>query len=214
MKRKFLSISVLFFISFSLIAQDSGQKNFGSIGFSYSSFWNFQDTRNQTLRYYGFAGGTYGHEDYIEKTFYTFGINYLKPLNSWLEYETGLEYSRKIGSLKTIFPFDDFIISKANSTLMSFPLTLRANFLRFFYVNGGVLMDLDFGGYNPQRYQSGIGYLLGIATKYDFKFGGSIFINPYFKKRSLISFSSNEDRLKVDEAGIRVGLNYKLDRIK
>jgi hypothetical protein len=214
MKKTFLSISLPFLISFSLFAQDSGQKNLGSIGFSYSSFGNIQDTRNETSRYYGYAGGTYGYDYYIEKMFYTIGINYLKPLNSWLEYETGLEYSRKTGSLKTVFPFDDIIMSKANSTLMSFPLTVRANFLRFFYGNVGVLMDLDLGGYNPSRYQSGIGYLFGVAAKYDFKFGGSIYINPYFKKRSLISFSSNEDRLKVDEAGIRVGLNYKLDKIR
>lgn len=210
MKRRLLSISVLFFISFSLHSQDSKQKNHSSIGISYN-FGVIQDSRTSNNARYA---GSYDQGYYNEKMFYTIGVSYLNPLNSWLDYETGLEYSRKIGSLKTVFPFDDFIISKANSTLLSLPLTLRANFLRFLYVNGGILMDLDLGGYTPSRYQSGVGYLFGLAAKYDFKFGGSIFINPYFKKRSLVPFSSNEDKLKVDEAGIRVGLNYNLNGIK
>ena len=210
MIHRLLSILLLFFISFSLYSQDSSsQKNSGSIGISYN-FGVIQDPRSQEDRYYG----SIVQDFYSEKTFYTIGFNYLKPLNSWLEYETGLEYSRKLGSLKTIFPFGDFVINKVNSTLLSFPLTLRANFLRFFYINGGALIDLDLGGYNPFRYQSGVGYLFGAAAKYDFKFGGSIFINPYYKNRSIISFSSNEDRLKVVEAGIRIGLNYNLNRNK
>jgi len=212
MKLRILSILLLFFISYSLHSKDSNQKNRGSIGISYN-FGVIQDARSQIVRYSG-SYGSYGNDYYIEKIFYTIGFNYIKPFNSWLEYETGLEYSRKIGTLKTVFPFDDFITNKANSTLLSFPLTLRANFLRFFYINAGGLMDLDLGGYKPSRYQSGIGYLFGIGAKYDFKFGGSIFINPYFKKRSLISFSSAEDRLKADEAGIKVGLNYTLNRNK
>ena len=205
MKRIFLSISVLFFISFSLVAQDSGQKNLGSIAFSYSSFWNNQETRNQH---------TWGGAGYVDENFYTIGIDYLRSLNAWLEYETGLEYSKQTFRVYPEFPSLGYSKYDIDLSLISVPVTIRANFLNYFFLNGGLLLDLDLNSSSQKRYQSGIGCLFGIATKYDFRFGGSVFINPYLKYHSLISFSSDAVRLKVNETGIRVGLAYNLNRIK
>lgn len=212
MKRRLIPFLFLLFIYISLHAQEPKQKRPGHFGLSFAGFaltqedWDISD-----VRYYG--GGTYDNGFYREKIFYTIGFNYLKPLSSWLDLETGLEYSRKLGEVKTVF-FGDAMIEKANATMASIPLTLRANFLRFFFVNGGLLTDLDLGGYEHKsyesiRYQSGIGPVVGLGVKYDFKSGGQIFINPYFKRRAYISFSENEDRLKMDETGIKVGMYFK-----
>jgi hypothetical protein len=207
MKKSLIPILLLFLISFSLHSQDSKQKRTGRIGISFIGFgvvhedWDISNDR--------YEGGTYDNQHYREKLFYTIGFNYLKPVNLWLDLETGLEYSRKLGEVKNVF-FGDAIIEKANSTMASIPLTLRANFLRFFFVNAGLLTDLDLGGYDSQRYQSGVGPVFGLGAKYDFKSGAQIFINPYFKRRAIISFSADEERLKMDEAGIRVGLYFNL----
>ncbi len=208
MKRALVFAALLVFCIFSLDAQDTKNKS-GKLGISYNFILLQEDWRQNNLRY---SGGSYGDEYYIEKMVYAIGISYVKPLNSWLEYETGIEYSRKIGSLKTVFPFDDFIESKANSTLISFPVTLNANFLRFFFVNSGVLIDLDAGGYKEARYQSGLGCVFGVAAKYDFKSGSSVFVNLYVKRRALIQFSPHEDRNQFDELGIRVGMSFPLSK--
>lgn len=210
MKTSIFSFLLLFFISLSLHAQESKPKRHGHFGLSFAGIALVQAEWGNFNRYSG--GGTYGIGDYSEKLFYTIGFNYLKPVSSWLDVETGLEYSRKLGELKYI-SFGDAWSKKSNSTMASIPLTLRANFLRFFFVNAGPLADFDLGAYDPEffgteRYQSGLGYVAGVGVKYGFKFGGQLFINPYFKRRAIKAFSESEDRLKMDEAGIRVGVYF------
>lgn len=205
MKKTFLSISVLFLISFSLFAQDSGQKNLGSIGFSYSSFGNIQETWN--------SSGLNGGDNYVDEKFYTFGIDYLRPINTWLEYEFGLEYSRQTYKVQPEFPSLGYPEHNIYISLISVPATLRANFLKYFFANGGLLLDFDLNSSSPVRYQSGIGCLLGVAAKYDFKFGASIYFNPFIKYHSVIPFSS-EDYNRLTEVGFRLGLTYNLNHLK
>jgi len=214
-KRKSLTILFLLFISFSLYSQESKQKNPGRIGITYWSFLNNQVERNARTRYYDYPyddGGDYRYK----KRFYSIGLNYIKSLNTWLEYETGLEYSRKASSTRIVYPdtYSDLVVSKSSTKLLSIPLTLRANFLKIYYINSGLFVDFDLGGNNPSRYRPGIGLLYGIAAEFDFKHGFSFFVNPYFKNHSIIQFSSDEQQLKVNEAGVRFGLTYDLKRTK
>jgi hypothetical protein len=205
MKKTFLSISVLFLISFSLFAQDSGQKNLGSIGFSYSSFGNIQDTR--------YSSRGYGGDGYVDENFYTIGIDYLRPMNFWLEYEFGLEYSRQKYKVEPEFPLLGYSEHNIYLSLISVPATLRANFLKYFFANGGLLLDFDLNSSSPIRYQSGIGCQLGVAAKYDFKFGASLYFNPFIKYHSVIPFSSAGYE-RITEGGFRLGLTYNLNHIK
>lgn len=210
MKRNFLSLLFLLFISLTLHAQQTRQKRTGHFGLSFAGLALVQDEWGNFDRYSG--GGTYGYGDYSEKLFYTIGFNYLKPIGSWLDFETGLEYSRKLGKLKYV-SFGDVWFEKSNSTMASIPLTLRANFYKFFFVNGGLLADFDLGSYDPdffgnERYQSGLGYVAGVGVKYSFKYGGQLYINPYLKRRAIKEFSEKEDHLKVNEAGIRIGVYF------
>lgn len=209
MKTPLLSLLLLFLISFTLQAQEPKAKRPGHFGLSFAGIALVQDQWGYIVRY---SGGTYDYGTYNEKLFYTIGFNYLKPFNAWLDLETGVEYSRKLGETKAVF-YGDVLTEKANSTMASIPVTLRANLKRFLFVNGGLLADFDLGGYDPkgyesERYQSGLGYVAGLGVKYGFKFGGQIFINPYFKRRAIIEFWENEDRLKMNEAGIRVGIYF------
>lgn len=202
---------VLLLVTVSLHAQEPQQKRHGHFGLSFAGIALTQEDWDiSNYRYYD--GGTYGHGNYNGKQFYTIGFNYLKPVSAWLDIETGVEYSMKLGEVKYV-SFGDVWTEKASSTMASIPLTLRANFLRFFFVNAGLLTDFDLGGYEPtsyesERYQSGLGYVAGLGVKYGFKYGGQIFINPYFKRRAIIEFSENEDRLRMNEFGIRVGVYF------
>lgn len=201
MKLRFLAILFLILTLHSANAQDAPkQKHFGKIGFTYSSFGENDVFRNESL---------VGEASYNSDQFYTIGINYLKPISNWLELETGLEYSKHTILIKPNLPPDmDRTPFKANFSLINIPLTLRANFGKFFFVNGGLLIDLDANISSPIDSQTGIGGLLGLGAKYDFDCGASIFVNPYLKFHSLIPFSQGDNRQKVFESGFRVGLTY------
>jgi len=216
MNLKLLTILFLVFISFSLYSQEQKQKRPGRIGISYSLIGDDQERGNR-MRYYDSMSSDEGEYRNIERL-YSIGFNYIKPLSSWLEYEIGLEYSRKASTTKIVYPdtYSDLVFSKNRTNLLSVPLTLRGNFLKSFYINSGVFADFDLGGYNTSwhRYRPGIGLLFGAGAEVDIKHGFSFFMNPYYKSHSIIAFSSNDQGLKVDEAGIRVGLNFELKRTR
>lgn len=96
-------------------------------------------------------------------------------------------------------------------SLINIPHTLRLNFLRYCFINGGILIDIDAGNL-PFDSQNGIGGILGLGLKYEFKSGISFFANPYVKAHSLIPFSSweNHQSLMEDGNSFRFGLIYRL----
>jgi hypothetical protein len=146
---------------------------------------------------------------------HTFGINYLHPLNKYFDFETGIEYSS--------FPPSGNLIAKPNSSsadqttknediyLINIPLTARLNFGKFLYLNGGLLLDIDISSKSsPNNSQSGIGTIIGIGSKYDFKSGWEITINPYTKLHSVIAFIPSVNTERLWETGFRIGVMIPL----
>ncbi len=206
MGRIIFATACLVLIAFSLQAQtpDNEKKN-RSIGLCYSSFGE-----SDVFRFNGLEG----EGNYAVDKFFTIGLCYIGSINKWLEFETGVDYSKYTVLITPSFIPDMSISSrKENFSIVSIPLTLRANFLKFIFVNGGVFIDVD-GTKSPIDSQTGIGSLFGIGAKYDFKCGGSIFINPYFKLHALLPFSSNNNQQKLYESGVRVGLTYNLTKLR
>jgi len=203
MKRKLLFTSFLVLISISLKAQeDSEQNNIGKIGITYSSFGS-----NEVIRFASLAGAA----SYDVGNFYTFGINYLHPLNSFMEIETGIEYSNHdILIIPNLPPDMDNTPRAEEISLLTIPMTVRANFLKYFFFNGGLLLGIDNGDSNPIDSQSGLGGLLGVGSNYEFDFGVSLFINPYIKSNALLPFSPENYHQRLMQAGVRLGIAYNL----
>ncbi|SHF41387.1 Outer membrane protein beta-barrel domain-containing protein [Mariniphaga anaerophila] len=145
---------------------------------------------------------------------FSVGVNYIYGIKSWLEFETGLEYSVHHTIFNPPFIGEEYNNSprKEKMNLISVPLTLRINFLRYFFVNGGGLLDFDVSGANSIDDHTGIGFLMGLGLNFDFGPGFSVYANPYFKEHSLISFSPEKYHQRTWDEGIRVGLTYKLGR--
>ena len=204
MKRTILiTLSVLFITPSFLIAQDNETKlRANKIGITFSSFGENEVFRSDQLD---------GAASYDSDYFFTLGINYVLPLNKWLEAETGIEYSKHNIIIEPNLPPDmDNSSRKANFSLINFPVTLRANFLKYFFVNGGLIVDIDASTNSPIDNQTGIGAVFGISAKYNFKNGVSAFFNPYTKIHSLIPLSDTEYHQRIWEKGIRVGIAYDL----
>ncbi len=203
MNKAHIIILVLFLFNHHFLnAQENDTlTKYGKIGITFSSFGE-----NDVVSFPGLDGGASYNGNY----FYTLGITYVYPINTWLEFESGFEYAKHYITIKPNLPPDmDDSPRKENFGLANIPVTLRANFLNYFFFNGGFIIDI--GGLNsPIDDQTGIGALLGISAKYDFPIGVSAFVNPYIKVHSIFPFQSDTNHYRILESGIRMGLTYKL----
>jgi len=176
--------------------------NAQKIGVTFSSFG-----QNNVIRFVGLEGAA----SYSSDHFYILGITCLYPLNR-LEIETGLEYASHTLLVKpNLPPAMDNSPHSARFSLMNIPLTFRINFLKYFFLNGGVIIDIDISSEMPLDKQTGIGSMLGAGVKYDFDFGGSVFVNPYMKLHSLVPFFRDNYHQRLLESGIKLGISYNFD---
>ena len=202
-KSAFFILCSIFVASFSSYAQkNDGEARKGQIGITFSSFGDNDVIRFQQLE---------GAASYNGDKFFTFGINYLHKLNHILDVETGIEYSNHRIIIKPNLPPQmDNSPYGANFSLINIPVTLSVNFLKYCFISGGLLFDMDASTSSPIDSQTGIGSILGLGIKYDFKSGLSVFANPYFKMHSLIPFSSDRYHQRLMETGFRFGLMFAL----
>jgi hypothetical protein len=205
MKLKTLLTFILLFTFYNVTNGQSTQKasNIGKIGITISSL-----SSNDVI----YFGDIAGSSSYDGESFFSVGINYIHPWKSWLEIEGAVEYSKF--TMEVNPPFYPGINNEpynTNVSLLDIPVTLRANFLNYFYANSGVLFDIDISDSNTIDNQSGLGGMFGVGAKYDFGFGASVFINPYFKMHSIIPFSKEGSiQQRLTESAIRFGITYQL----
>ena len=183
----------------SLNAQTKSSK----IGITFSSFGE-----NDVFRIHELDGAASYDADY----FYTFGINYVYGLKHWLEFETAFEYSSQhIIINPNVYP-GMVPPRKAKISLINIPLLFRVNFLKYGFINPGMLIDIDASADSPIDSQTGLGAVFGLGVKYDFDFGMTVFVNPYVKIHSLLPFMPEENHQRVWENGFRFGLMYEFGK--
>ena len=149
-----------------------------------------------------------GTGSYKSKKLFSFGISYIYPINNWLDIETGVEYGKHNIDSKSNYPPEGVKVSNADLSLINIPLTVRANFVNYFFVNGGLLLDLETSSSNNIDKQSGVGVVLGVGAQYQFNNGLGLFINPYSKMHALIPFPSEKYHQRLLELGVRIGVTY------
>ena len=174
------------------------QKN--EVGFTMSLLSN-----NSLVRF----GDSYLDDaDYRVGNSITIGLTYVKPLKNWLDIETGIELLKCNASVHSIIPGYSESAHYGYTSILNIPVGLRVNFLKYCFVNGGILFDVDVSQNSPVDNQTGLGAQLGVGVKYDFKTGLSLFINPYTKGHALVSSSFNGNSLHLFESAIRFGVTY------
>lgn len=197
MKTKSFIILSLFLLYCHLsIAQKSANNQ--RVGITFSSFGE-----NEPILFTSLEGAA----SYDSKSFYTLGINYMHPLNSWLNIETGIEYAKHTVTLNPNRPpYMDNSPYDIDFSLINIPITIRANFLNYFFANGGLLLGFDANISSPIA--SGVGAIVGVGAQYEFNNGLGLFVNPYTKMHALITLSTENYPLRMMETGVRIGLTY------
>jgi len=198
-----MKATILFcvFFTLSLSLQAQLVKEGSSIGVTFSGLGNNDAFYREHL---AGAGG------YTGKGYYSFGITYIHPISKIFGLETGVEYS------KCTYHFSNsslgpgyFVSQNAYLSLIEIPVTARLNIWKYFFLNGGFLFDFDMTQNKHLVDQTGIGSMLGIGIKYDFKkIPIGLFVNPYTKYRPLIPFTKENYHLRTMESGFRIGVIY------
>jgi len=156
------------------------------------------------------GGASFRGDRFINAGFY-----YLHPLNKFLKIETGLEYARHhLYILPNLPPGMDDSTHPSSLSLINVPVILRADFLKYFFMNVGLNLSIDASKEMDLQDQTGFGVIIGPGIKYEFNNGAGVFINPYARIHNLISFSMPTYKTHLLESGFRVGLTWKLKTSK
>jgi len=203
-KSPILLYCLIFGISFTSKAIDTESVHGTSqFGLTFSSFGS-----NDLVSFQKMDGGP----GYRSAGFESFGINYIYKLNRTIDFETGIEYSGyKIvvePNLPLIYGGTSY---SAKFSLIQIPATVRVNFLNYFFVNGGVFLDIGASSSKLDANQNGIGANLGLGLKFDLNNRLSLFVNPYAKIHSLMPFTSTLDHGRLYESGFRFGIMVRLN---
>lgn len=199
MKSKLILVIHFFFVFAIAVHSQNIQSQ---LGISYSSFG-----ANDMIYFQQLDGAGSYQSDY----FYTLGIHYLQNFNTKWSIESGLEYSfHKIAVKPNVYPYMHDTAIVAHFSLISIPITLRLNLTKYFFVNGGLFLDMNTRIMRDIDTQTGMGGMLGLGFGYDLQCGISTFVNPYLKVHSLLPFFSDNHPLRLLETGFRFGIMYRL----
>lgn len=138
-----------------------------------------------------------------------FGIRYTRYLNNSFSIETGLEYSSNKIESTPMFTVQPAPSAQYNVQMVSVPLYGNLTFLKYLFVNAGVIFDLETDMYVSEtrgiNSQSGVGYGFGAGGKYDFN-KMTILVNPFFQKHAVVTTNNHPER--IGELGVRLGIGY------
>ncbi|MEN8138689.1 MAG: outer membrane beta-barrel protein [Bacteroidota bacterium] len=126
---------------------------------------------------------------------------------------------RKVWALETgiMYAKHEVVISEPanmeleNIKIITVPTYIRYTFLKYYYVNGGLLftMELDSNEHHNRSKQDGMGLGLGVGAEYHFGKNFLAFINPFIRQHNLIQFNALEYHDALTEYGIKFGLAYE-----
>ena len=204
MNRKIYTFGLFVLLSCPLLAQEKESIK-KTIGLTYSITGGsaILNAKGSTME---------GEASYSEKNNYTFGLSYMHPICSWIGIESGLELARYTITVTPMSIPGTGASSKRNRhlSLITIPIAARLHFLKYFFANAGIILDIETKNSSPIDSQTGAGVLFGIGAKYSLNNGLGVFVNGHYKFHALLSFEDNRGgyRWKLYEGGVKIGITY------
>tara|TARA_B100000787_G_C16047354_1_gene229651 strand:- start:59 stop:643 length:585 start_codon:yes stop_codon:yes gene_type:complete len=148
------------------------------------------------------GGATYNNENSYE-----FGIKYLRKLTPKLSIETGINFMSSKVKINPNLIGANIEPYYENLKMVSIPMYINYSIGKYFFLNGGPILDFQ-NSTELFDSQSGFGYGIGFGGKYSFdKF--LIYLNPNFKRHSVVPFEKENYHQKLTEFGIQLGIGYE-----
>jgi len=192
---KFIGLLLILF----LFANSIQGQNPHLISINYGRGWN-------TMLINGFEK----REGYSNNGMYSIGLHYQHNLSETLALKTGLEYRKNNIMIAAGYNPDVPDISGSWDTdILTLPLFINYQPLRYIFIEGGPLVDLQFNIWDnqPTATQSGVGFGLGIGGIYSYK--NLVFtLSPFVNYHAIIQFEPTiKERLA--ETGVKFGFGYR-----
>jgi hypothetical protein len=173
----------------------------------------YSQSKNDISLVYGTAGnivdihGVKGDFGYNAGSATLFGMSYVRNLTHAFSIESGIIYSDNQTQLSST-PSGHVFIYNEHIKMLSLPILLRRNFLKYFYFNFGLTTDIQVGYINDGSAlnQSGIGYEMNLGGQYTFDHF-TVFAAPFFQAHGLIRFNDNNTGNLLD-GGIKFGAGF------
>lgn len=174
----------------------------------------FLSKKNEVKVYGGFVGSDFftepldGAGSSNNKNSFTFGIRYLRNITDAFCLETGVDFFETKVEITPAFTGNPVSSREESLKLITIPLYGNYTFGKYFFVNGGFLLDFD-KSKGSMDSQSGIGCGVGLGGKYTL--GGFIFyVNTNLKIHSaFIPFEKERYHEKLIESSLQFGIGYR-----
>lgn len=151
-----------------------------------------------------------GAASYDLKTGYFIGFEYSRDLTKKLSFQTGLNYySNKVLVTPSFNPDIPNITSEYKLSLLYIPISLRMNLSKYFFINGGIIGDLDISSRKQITSQTGIGAMVGLGSEISINNNFSIQVSPYLNFHALLQFRRFNSPERVMDAGIKLSFILK-----
>jgi len=152
-----------------------------------------------------------GAPSYDLRTSISIGLQYSRKLTNRLHFMTGINwYKNKITVTPAPYPGMDITPENHDIQLLYIPLFLKVNASKYFFINGGIIADVDITKNKYITAQSGVGTGFGIGVEFPIKDQFSIQLNPYLNFHGLLLANSENYPERVLDAGIK--LSFALNK--
>ncbi len=131
----------------------------------------------------------------------------VRQIKNNISIEFGLNLLKSDIEYRVMMWPEGYRISNEKLEIISIPIYANYTFWKYLFVSAGPILDFQTSE-NSIDSQSGIGYSLGLGTKYNFN-NIAIFLNPNFKRHAVIPFEKENYHQKLTEFGIQFGLGYR-----
>jgi hypothetical protein len=175
---------------------------------------SYSQKSNELRVYYGFSGGLLGRNNVLVgagssdvENSKEFGIKYLKQLKNNLSIELGINFLKSDLIFKGAPMIPEIPTRYEKLEMISIPIYANFTFWKYLFINGGPILDFQTSD-NSIDLQSGFGYSVGLGGKYEFD-QFLIFINPNYKRHSVVPFERENYHQRLKELGIQFGIGYK-----
>ncbi len=148
-----------------------------------------------------------GGASYDLNTGISIGFQYNRQLNDKLYLQTGINwYKNSVSVTPSFHPDIDMTPKEYDIQLLYIPVFLKVDISKYFFINGGLIVDFDITKSKHITSQSGIGAGLGIGTEFSITDKLVIQLNPYLNFHGLALIDKENYPERICDLGIKLNL--------
>ncbi|AIZ64353.1 hypothetical protein PK28_12870 [Hymenobacter sp. DG25B] len=141
---------------------------------------------------------------------FDFGVNYYRAITPKTNLESGVFlHANELKVTPAFYPGWEMAPQYYDIRLLYVPLFLKVNLAKYFYLNGGLLADVDLSKNKYISSQTGLGTGLGLGTDIHVSDRFAFTINPYLNLHGLWTIEQEHYPERIFDAGIKAGIILK-----